>query len=72
MDTYSSTKLTHDSDKLVAIHGMAMRIKDVFGGHYAASLFSRNMNSQLLWHVIDLIPVIVRLGASPLLGHGPQ
>jgi len=51
--TYSSAKLRYDSDRLAAIHGVAMRIKDVFGAQYAAGLFSRNMNNQLLWHVID-------------------
>jgi hypothetical protein len=50
---YSSTKLTRDSDRLVAIYGVAMKIKNLFGGQYAAGLFSRNIESQLLWHVID-------------------
>jgi len=51
--TYSSTKLKYDSDRLVAIYGVAMKIKKIFGCQYAAGLFSRKMESQLLWHVID-------------------
>ncbi|KAH8807418.1 heterokaryon incompatibility protein-domain-containing protein [Xylogone sp. PMI_703] len=50
---YSSTKLTRDSDKLVAIYGVAMKIKEIFDCQYAAGLFSRDMESQLTWHVLN-------------------
>jgi hypothetical protein len=50
---YSSAALTRDSDRLIALHGVAMRVKEVLGCQYAAGLFSRNMESQLLWSVID-------------------
>ena len=45
---YSSAALTRDSDRLIALHGVAMRVKEVLGCQYAAGLFSRNMESQLL------------------------
>ncbi|KAF9893544.1 hypothetical protein FE257_010856 [Aspergillus nanangensis] len=53
VQNYSSTGLTHDSDKLIAIHGVAMKIKDIFDCRYAAGLFSHNMESQLIWRVCD-------------------
>jgi hypothetical protein len=51
--TYSAAMVTRDSDRLVALHGVAMRVGEVLGCRYAAGLFGRNMESQLLWDVVD-------------------
>ncbi|KAK0666983.1 heterokaryon incompatibility protein-domain-containing protein, partial [Cercophora samala] len=50
---YSSCALTKSSDKLIALHGIASRIKDVLKASYSAGLFSTNLESQLLWKVLE-------------------
>ncbi|CAI6099895.1 unnamed protein product [Clonostachys chloroleuca] len=52
VDAYSSTELTYDSDRLVAIYGVAMKVKNVLGCRYVAGLFTQHMESQLLWKVV--------------------
>ncbi|KAK4176766.1 hypothetical protein QBC36DRAFT_346023 [Triangularia setosa] len=42
---YSSCALTKPSDKLIALHGIASKIKDVFKANYVADLFSTNLES---------------------------
>jgi hypothetical protein len=50
---YSACKLTKSSDRLIALHGVAMKIKNVLGCQYSAGLFHRDMESQLLWEIED-------------------
>jgi len=45
---FSASQLTRDPDRLVALHGVAVKIKQVLGCQYAAGLFSRDIESQLL------------------------
>ncbi|KAK3369693.1 heterokaryon incompatibility protein-domain-containing protein [Lasiosphaeria ovina] len=51
---YSACKLTKNSDRLIALYGVAMKIKDLLGCEYSAGLFGRDMESQLLWEVDDI------------------
>ncbi|KAI1427701.1 heterokaryon incompatibility protein-domain-containing protein [Xylaria sp. FL1777] len=47
--TYTSTGITKPSDRLIAIHGVGLRIQEVCGWTYVAGLFMKNMPSQLVW-----------------------
>ncbi|KAK3315812.1 heterokaryon incompatibility protein-domain-containing protein [Apodospora peruviana] len=53
VEKYSACKLTNNADRLIALHGAVMRIKQVLGCQYPAGLFSRDMESQMLWEVED-------------------
>ncbi|KAK4183263.1 heterokaryon incompatibility protein-domain-containing protein [Podospora australis] len=53
VSAYSACGLTKTSDKLIALHGVASRVQEILGGNYAAGLFSDNIESQLLWKVLD-------------------
>jgi hypothetical protein len=53
VEAYSLSALTKESDRLIALHGVAMKIKDLLGCQYAAGLFSKDMESQLAWKVIE-------------------
>lgn len=50
---YSSCGLTKNSDKLIALHGIASRVKDSLKANYGAGLFSTDLESQLLWKVLE-------------------
>ncbi|KAK3987711.1 heterokaryon incompatibility protein-domain-containing protein [Cladorrhinum sp. PSN332] len=50
---YSSCGLTKSFDKLIALHGIASRIQEALKANYGAGLFSTNLESQLLWRVLD-------------------
>ena len=51
MISYSQGRLTHDSDKLVAISGVARNIAQQFRGEYVAGMWRENLIEQLLWFV---------------------
>jgi hypothetical protein len=51
--SYSQGRLTHDSDKLIAIYGVAKNIAQRFGGDYLAGLWRENLIEQLLWFVSE-------------------
>jgi len=53
VQAYTSSALTKESDRLIALHGVAMKIKELLGCQYAAGLFSKDMESQLAWKVIN-------------------
>ena len=49
---YSSTKLSFETDKLVAISGIAKEIQGILKDDYIAGLWKRNMVAQLAWRSI--------------------
>jgi hypothetical protein len=52
MKTYTSAGITKATDRLIAIDGIAQRLKTLFGCSYVAGLFTRNMESQLGWSLV--------------------
>jgi hypothetical protein len=47
--SYSGCNLTYETDKLVAISGLAMRLSTRMGARYCAGLWERSLPIQLLW-----------------------
>jgi hypothetical protein len=59
VEMYSTTELSVETDKLVALAGIATHFhRHLFSGgadrHYIAGLWSQNLESQLLWSVNDV------------------
>jgi hypothetical protein len=52
---YSQASLTRSTDRLIAISGMAKSLAVVSGDTYLAGLWRRNLESQLLWSVFDIL-----------------
>ncbi len=52
MRAYSASALTKDSDRLVALHGVAMKVQKVLKCQYMAGLWARNIEGQLAWKVV--------------------
>lgn len=50
---YARTELSKDSDKLVALSGLAKSFKDVIEDQYLAGLWRRTLVYDLLWRAID-------------------
>jgi hypothetical protein len=50
---YSSAGLTKQTDRLIAIEGIAQWLAQKYTSSYVAGLFTRNMESQLAWKVGD-------------------
>lgn len=48
---YWNTKITKDTDKLVAISGLAKRMGSALKDRYLAGLWEGNLPSNLLWHI---------------------
>jgi hypothetical protein len=46
---YSSAALTRESDKLVAISGLARAFQQAYGGEYIAGLWRHQLPAQLVW-----------------------
>jgi Heterokaryon incompatibility protein (HET) len=64
--TYSSCKLTHYSDKLIAIGGLASRVAEHLPDtRYLAGLWDYELLHLLLWYIVDFDP-----GFGP--GHRPK
>ncbi|KAH6613038.1 heterokaryon incompatibility protein-domain-containing protein, partial [Boeremia exigua] len=49
VNTYASTDITKPTDRLVALHGVGMRIEHICGWSYVAGMFLKNLQSQLCW-----------------------
>ncbi|KAH7304053.1 heterokaryon incompatibility protein-domain-containing protein, partial [Stachybotrys elegans] len=50
LEAYTATAITKNSDRLVALHGVGMRIQEAFGWDYVAGMFpTNNLVSQMLW-----------------------
>jgi hypothetical protein len=49
ISTYSRCSLTVESDKLIALCGIAKRVGALHGGEYLAGIWSRNLLTGLLW-----------------------
>ncbi|ROV90684.1 hypothetical protein VSDG_08286 [Cytospora chrysosperma] len=47
--TYSSCDLTKESDRLIAISGVAKKFGEVIGGRYLAGLWERGLHTDLMW-----------------------
>lgn len=47
--TYSSCNLTKESDRLIAISGVAKKFREVIGGRYLAGLWERGLHTDLMW-----------------------
>ncbi|KAK5624979.1 hypothetical protein RRF57_000695 [Xylaria bambusicola] len=53
-ERYSSLKFTYDSDRLVALSGLAEQgVQSGKGGKYLAGLWERNIAHQLCWQIIN-------------------
>ena len=50
VNTYSQCQLTFDSDKLIALAGIATHIKPIINDTYVAGLWLRDLPLQLLWN----------------------
>jgi len=46
---YTSGALTHESDKLIAIAGLAAKMENEIGGQYLAGMWRNHLAYQLLW-----------------------
>lgn len=72
VETYSRTDLTRDTDKLIALSGLANRIATLTGRSqeikYVAGLWDwgQHLVSQLLWHVEPTYSDTLQSGASTL------
>lgn len=53
VNTYSTAKLTKDSDKLVAIAGVAEAMQERLRHRYVAGLWEGNLLTELLWSAIQ-------------------
>ncbi|KAN0094277.1 Heterokaryon incompatibility protein (HET) domain containing protein [Hyaloscypha variabilis] len=49
VSAYSKGELTYETDKLVAISGLASKVQDVVKDEYVAGLWRANLQKQLLW-----------------------
>lgn len=50
VSTYSRASLSHSSDKLVAISGIARNLQEQTGDDYLAGLWRKDILSQICWH----------------------
>ncbi|KAK3348705.1 hypothetical protein B0T25DRAFT_569382 [Lasiosphaeria hispida] len=50
---YSSCAITKDTDKLVALHGIAAKVQGVLGCEYVSGLWGLGLESQLAWNVVS-------------------
>ena len=46
---YSQANLTKETDKLIAISGIAKKLQDQLGGHYVAGMWIQKLEEQLIW-----------------------
>lgn len=53
VQAYSGCAITKDTDRLVALHGIATTAQKVLGCRYIAGLWERGLESQLGWNVIN-------------------
>ncbi|KAK9412951.1 putative RRM domain-containing protein [Seiridium unicorne] len=53
VEYYTMTKLTYESDKLIAVSGLAQKMGQILDDEYLAGLWLRFLPSQLLWTVRD-------------------
>jgi hypothetical protein len=56
IENYTQRELTHESDRLIAVAGIANAMARITGDTYLAGLWKNSLISQLLWHV-DIGPV---------------
>jgi len=47
--SYTTAGLTRQTDRLIALEGIAQCLAQIYGFSYVAGLFTRNMESQLAW-----------------------
>ncbi|CAH0056199.1 unnamed protein product [Clonostachys solani] len=48
---YSGTQLTKEADRLVAISGLAKRMRSILNDEYLAGLWARHLPYQLVWYI---------------------
>lgn len=48
---YSACKITFDTDRLIALHGIATKVREKLACRYVAGLWMRALEAQLAWHV---------------------
>ncbi|KAI0481908.1 heterokaryon incompatibility protein-domain-containing protein [Xylaria cf. heliscus] len=54
-EKYSSLKFTYDSDRLVALSGLAEQgVQSGKGGKYLAGLWERSLEHQLCWEIVNI------------------
>lgn len=51
---YSGTQLTKEADRLVAISGLAKRMRSILSDKYLAGLWAGQLPYQLVWHITTL------------------
>jgi hypothetical protein len=51
IENYSSRLLTHESDRLAAVYGLARSMQDAANIPYVAGLWEDHLHQQLMWHV---------------------
>lgn len=54
VENYSKRQLSHPVDKLIAISGIAKMFYSSFSCQYAAGLWGKEIERQLLWHLDDV------------------
>jgi hypothetical protein len=47
--TYSACNLTQESDRLIAISGIAKKFQELYGDNYLAGLWQHDLYTDLLW-----------------------
>lgn len=53
VENYTNCDLTHQSDKTIALWGVAKLVRDSLGEEYGAGLWERELVEQLAWRVAD-------------------
>lgn len=53
VQAYSACAITKDTDRLVALHGIAATAQKVLGCRYVSGLWERGLESQLAWSVVE-------------------
>jgi len=51
IENYSSRLLTHESDRLAAVHGLARPMQDAANIPYVVGLWEDHLHQQLMWNV---------------------
>jgi hypothetical protein len=55
IENYSGRFLTHETDRLIAVQGLARSVQKFTAHGWICGLLEENFHAQLLWHIIDRI-----------------
>lgn len=72
VSAYSSTRLTHSSDKLIALSGVAKYFSVLIGDEYVVGMWKKYLESSLLWHIVKHRQVDGSPSARPLVYRAPS